>query len=142
MSSWILHIHVHVVVYMIIYGRFIPKHLFYLIKHLNIYLFIYFDSLVHMPDLVSYNPNKLGAFPEQVRLSKKEEIMSIQAFNLPSEILDVLSEYSTLERNWVGIASEFTQCMVTPHKRAMSLVLDSASVTSIYCVTLIGPNLR
>ena len=87
-----------------------------------------------MPDLVSYNPNKLGAFPEQVRLSKKEEIMSIQAFNLPSEILDVLSEYSTLERNWVGIASEFTQCMVTPHKRATSLVLNSASVTSIYCV--------
>ena len=91
----------HVVVYMIIYGRFIPKHLF-------------FDSLVHMPDLVSYNPNKLGAFPEQVRLSKKEEIMSIQAFNLPSEILDVLSEYSTLERNWVGIASEFYSVYCNP----------------------------
>lgn len=60
-----------------------------------------------MPDLMSFNPARLGAVHEQVRLSKKEEIMSRQAFNLPSEILDIFDEYSTLERNWVGLASEF-----------------------------------
>lgn len=65
-----------------------------------------------MPGIADYNPSKSsGVFPDQVGMTKKEEIMGRTAYQLPVQILNILDEYSTLDRNWVGIASEF-KCVI------------------------------
>lgn len=81
-------------------------------KEIKVLVLLLYSLSSAFPDM--HNPGMMSrGGDEQVRMSKKEEILNRPAHDLPIDTLSVLDEYRTLERNWVGIASEFVSHVVT-----------------------------